>query len=133
MILCTHSPSSRKVKLEGFPRKSQLLFAGRNRTNVLCSNVQAIHVFALRILHQALFTRVRACVLLLSVFYVLTITTGESVKLLLINSLHSNAMRFSYALKCGFKVLLVFVISDSEKRSYLYTRVKITSNFTCKT
>lgn len=68
MILCTHSPSSRKVKLEGFPRKSQLLFAGRNRTNVLCSNVQAIHVFALRILHQALFTRVRACVLLLSVF-----------------------------------------------------------------
>lgn len=133
MILCTHSPSSRKVKLEGFPRKSQLLFAGRNRTNVLCSNVQAIHVFALRIQHQALFTRVRACVLLLSVFYVLTITTGESVKLLLINSLHSNAMRFSYALKCGFNLLLVFVISDSEKRSYLYTRVKITSNFTCKT
>lgn len=133
MILCTHSPSSRKVKLEGFPRKSQLLFAGRNRTNVLCSNVQAIHVFALRILHQALFTRVRACVLLLSVFYVLAITTGESVKLLLINSLHSNAMRFSYALKCGFKVLLVFVISGSEKRSYHYTRVKITSHFTCKT
>lgn len=133
MILCTHSPSSRKVKLEGFPRKSQLLFAGRNRTNVLCSNVQAIHVFALRILHQALFTLVRACVLLLSVFYVLAITTGESVKLLLINSLHSNAMRFSYALKCGFKVLLVFVISGSEKRSYHYTRVKITSHFTCKT
>lgn len=135
MILCTHSPSSRKVKLEGFPRKSQLLFAGRNRTNVLCSNVQAIHVFGLRILHQALFTRVRACVLLLSVFYVLTIITGESVKLLLINSLHSNAMRFSYALKCGFKVLLllVFVISGSEKRSYHYTRVKITSHFTCKT
>lgn len=135
MILCTHSPSSRKVKLEGFPRKSQLLFAGRNRTDVLCSNVQAIHVFGLRILHQALFTRVRACVLLLSVFYVLTIITGESVKLLLINSLHSNAMRFSYALKCGFKVLLllVFVISGSEKRSYHYTRVKITSHFTCKT
>lgn len=124
MILCTHSPSSRKVKLEGFPRKSQLLIGicgGKNRTNVLCRNVQAIHVFTLRILHQALFTRVRACVLLLSVFYVLAIITGESVKLLLINSLHSNAMRFSYALKCGFKVLLVFVISGSEKRSYHYS------------
>lgn len=82
---------------------------------MLCRNVQAIHVFALRVLHQALFTRVRACVLLLSVFYVLTIITGESVKLLLINSLHSNATRFSYALKCGFKVLLllVFVISEA--------------------
>lgn len=132
MILCTHSPSSRKVKLEGFPRKSQLLMGIAGGTVQMC----CVAVFRP---HTCL--RCASCIRLclpafapacscLAFFYVLTIITGESVKLLLINSLHSNAMRFSYALKCGFKVLLLlaFVISGSEKRSYHYTRVKITSN-----